>query len=86
MLIAVANCTVERTESLRPTPHSLAAMLLPYDLDWEVVVTNNGSTDHTDKVVKAFAGRPLVRRELEPQRGMIYFRNRAVDAANTLPV
>jgi glycosyltransferase involved in cell wall biosynthesis len=81
MLITVAICTLNRAESLRRTLDSLAAMQVPKDLDWEVVVVNNGSTDHTDIVIEAFAERLPIRREFELQRGHSSARNRALDAA-----
>ncbi len=80
MLITVAICTLNRAESLRLTLASLAAMRVPADLDWELVVVNNGCTDPTDEVIAGFAGRLPVRREFEPQRGVSNARNRAVDA------
>jgi glycosyltransferase involved in cell wall biosynthesis len=80
MLITVAICTLNHAESLRGTLESLAAMRLPDDLDWEVVVVNNGCTDHTDEIIRT-ADRLPIRREFEPQRGLSRARNRAVDAA-----
>ena len=81
MLITLAICTLNRAESLRRTLNSLAAMRVPDDLEWEIVVVDNGCTDHTDDVIAAFAGRLPIRREFEPQRGLSRARNRAVDAA-----
>lgn len=81
MLATIAICTLNHAESLRRTLESLAAMRVPDDLAWEVVVVNNGSTDHTEDVIAAFAGRLPLRREVEPQRGLSRARNRAVDAA-----
>ncbi len=81
MLITVAICTLNRAESLRLTLESLAAMRVVADLDWELVVVNNGCTDRTDEVIAGFAGRLPVRREFEPQRGVSNARNRAVTAA-----
>jgi glycosyltransferase involved in cell wall biosynthesis len=81
MLITVAICTLNHAESLRRTLESLAAMAVPDGLDWEVVVVNNGCTDHTDEVIAAFAGQLPLRRDMEPERGLSRARNRAVDAA-----
>ena len=81
MQITIAICTLNRAESLRRTLNSLAAMRLPEDINWEVVVVNNGCIDHTDTVIEAFADRLPIRRELEPQRGLSRARNRAVDVA-----
>lgn len=80
MLISIAICTLNRAESLRRTLESLTTMRQPSD-PWEVMVVNNGGTDHTDEVVAAFADRLPIRRECEPQRGLARARNRAVDAA-----
>ena len=81
MLITVAICTFNRAKSLRRTLESLASMRVPSHLDWELVVVNNGCTDHTDELLAAFVGRMAVRREFEPQRGISNARNRAIDAA-----
>src|ERR1700687_4230171 len=81
MLITVAICTLDRAESLRRTLDSLAAMGVPKDLDWEVVVVNNNCADHTDAVIEAFTDRLPLRREFEAQRGLSRARNHAVEAA-----
>lgn len=81
MLVTVAICTLNRAELLRRTLESLTSMRVPSDLDWEVVVVNNGSTDCTDDVIHSFTDRLPIRREFEPQRGLSRARNRAVDAA-----
>jgi glycosyltransferase involved in cell wall biosynthesis len=81
MFATVAICTWNRAESLRRNLDSLAKMRVPDDLPWEVVVVNNGCTDHTDEVIASYAGRLPIRREYEPRRGISHARNRAVDAA-----
>jgi glycosyltransferase involved in cell wall biosynthesis len=81
MLMTVAICTLNHAESLRRTLDSLAVMEVPKRLDWEVVVVNNGCTDHTEEVIAAFSGRLPLRREAEPERGLSRARNRAVEAA-----
>jgi glycosyltransferase involved in cell wall biosynthesis len=81
MFITIAICTLNRAESLRRTLASLAAMHVPDDLDWEVVVVNNNSADATDDVISSFAGRLPIRREFEMRRGLSSARNRAVDSA-----
>jgi glycosyltransferase involved in cell wall biosynthesis len=80
-LLTVAICTSNRAESLQRTLDSLAAMQVSNRIDWELVVVNNGCTDHTDRVIGSFADRLPIRREYEPQRGLSNARNRAVDAA-----
>ena len=81
MLVTVTICTLNHAESLRRTLESLAAMAVPDGLDWEVLVVNNGCTDHTDDVIAAFAARLPLRREVEPERGLSRARNRAVETA-----
>ncbi len=82
MFVTVAICTRNRAESLRRTLDSLAAMEVPNDLDWELVIVNNGSTDSTDEVIDEYACRLPLRRELEPQPGHSNARNRAIDATH----
>lgn len=81
MFITIAICTLNRAESLRRVLDSLVAMHVPKDLLWEVVVVDNGCTDHTDQVIASFAPRLPIRRESEPQGGIARARNRAVDVA-----
>jgi len=81
VLITVAICTFNRAESLRRTLDSLAAMRLPSDLAWEVVIVNNNSTDHTNDVIGEYFDRLPIRRECEPAPGHSNARNRAIDAA-----
>src|SRR5437764_7580197 len=81
VLITVAICTFNRAESLRRTLDSLAAMRLPSDLAWEIVIVNNNSTDHTNGVIDEYLNRLPIRREWEPHPGLSNARNRAIDAA-----
>jgi len=81
MFATIAICTLNRAESLRRNLESLARMRVPNDLRWEVLVVNNGCTDHTDDVISAYARCLPIRRESEPQRGISRARNRALDAA-----
>jgi glycosyltransferase involved in cell wall biosynthesis len=81
MLITVGICTFNRAESLRRTLNSLAAMEVPSDLGWELVVVNNNSTDHTDAVIRQDHGRLPIRWEFEKRPGHSNARNRAIDAA-----
>jgi len=81
MFVSIAVCTFNRAESLRRTLESLAAMRVPDDLDWEVVVVNNRCTDHTDSVIEGFSERLPIRREYEEQPGQSNARNHAIDTA-----
>lgn len=80
-MITVAICTFNRAESLYRTLASLAAMRVPGDLGWELVIVNNNCTDHTDSIIAAFETGLPVRREFEARQGHSHARNRAVDAA-----
>jgi glycosyltransferase involved in cell wall biosynthesis len=81
MFITVAICTFNRAESLRRTLDSLAAMQVPSDLVWELVIVNNNSVDHTDEVIGEYCDRLPVRREFESRPGLSNARNRAIDTA-----
>lgn len=81
LFLTVAICTFNRAESLRRTLRSLVALRVADHLDWEVVVVNNNCNDHTDNVIASFSDRLPIRREFEPQRGLSWARNRAVQAA-----
>jgi glycosyltransferase involved in cell wall biosynthesis len=82
MLVTVGICTYNRAESLRRTLDSLARMEIPDDIDWEIVIINNNSTDHTDEVIDEFRDRLPVWREFEPRPGKSNALNRAIDAAH----
>jgi glycosyltransferase involved in cell wall biosynthesis len=79
MLASIAICTLNRAPSLARTLESLVAMYPINEVEWEVVVVNNGCTDGTDEVIDSFATRLPIRRLLEPHGGLSRARNRAVD-------
>jgi glycosyltransferase involved in cell wall biosynthesis len=80
MFVTVAICTRNRAGSLRRTLESLAALQIPGDLTWEIVIVHN-STDHTDDVINKYLERLPVRRVLETRAGLSNARNQAVDTA-----
>lgn len=82
MKVTVAICTLNHADSLRRTLESLTTMSIPNELNWEVIVVNNGCTDNTDGVVGEFAGHLPLRLAVEPERGVARARNRAVDLAS----
>src|SRR5690349_5343504 len=81
MIITVAICTWNRAESLRRTLASLTLIRPPSTADWEVLVVNNDSVDHTDAVISEFSWQLPIRREFEPARGIARARNRVIDTA-----
>ena len=78
VIVSVAICTRSRAESLARTLESLCAMRCVLASDYEVVVVDNGSTDHTATVCKAFEARLPMRYFFEQQPGLSVARNRAI--------
>jgi glycosyltransferase involved in cell wall biosynthesis len=79
--ITVAIPTYNRADFLRQTLAGIAAQHFPRE-QFEVLVIDNNSTDHTRAVVAEFADvRPAPRHVLEPQQGLDYARNRAIAEA-----
>ena len=54
-MISVVVCTRDRAASLSRTLQSLGDMATPVSLEWELLVVDNGSRDHTRDVVTGFA-------------------------------
>ena len=81
MKITVIICTRNRAEQLRRTLESAAAMESPGHATWELLVVDNGSTDHTPQVVESFSGRLPVRCVSEPTAGLSNARNRGIAEA-----
>lgn len=79
--ITVAICTRNRAEQLGSVLLSAAAMRVPAGLDWEMLIVDNGSTDHTPAMIDGFADRLPIRRVAEPVAGLSNARNRAVAEA-----
>jgi glycosyltransferase involved in cell wall biosynthesis len=79
--ITVGICTWNRAESLRQTLDALTRLRLPPSRSWEVLVVNNNCSDHTDHVIRSFAGRLPLRRLHEPQPGKSLALNHAIREA-----
>lgn len=81
--VSVVVCTYNRAPSLAKTLDSLRQMSVPSDLDWELLVVDNNSTDNTRAVVMDFmrASGPNGRYVFEPKQGLCYARNRGVAEA-----
>ena len=80
MRFTVAVCTWNRAALLRQLLGCLARVRHAPG-DWEVLVVNNNSTDDTERVLDAFAGRLPLRRAFEPKQGHSHARNTAVREA-----
>jgi len=57
MKTTVILCTFNRCELLENALDSLARSVLPADVDWDVLVVDNNSTDRTADVIKSFCKR-----------------------------
>ena len=80
LAVSVLVPTKNRSELLEKTLRALLDQTRTPD---EILVVDNGSTDNTDKVVKAIAARhPQVRHFLEPRPGVVHARNSAIQQAD----
>lgn len=78
----VAVCTHDRARLLARTLASLAALEVPGDVEWEVVVVANACSDGTPDVLRRWEDRLPLRPLEEPRRGHSHARNRAVAEAD----
>ncbi|MCP3693328.1 MAG: glycosyltransferase family 2 protein [Planctomycetaceae bacterium] len=81
MDITVAICTWNRADLLNQTLTRLQQLVIPEDLQWEIVVVNNACTDHTPEIVTRHQEHLPLRMVMEPEPGLSCARNRAVQAA-----
>ena len=77
MRFTVAICTWNRAPLLSRVLEQLTCVRQPPG-EWEVLVVNNRSTDDTERVLDAFAGRLPLRRAFEPRPGLSHARNTAI--------
>jgi glucosyl-dolichyl phosphate glucuronosyltransferase len=79
----VILCTYNRADSLPAILESLAASQLPDSITWEILVTDNNSTDRTREVVDDFSHRypDRFRYLFEPRPGKCHALNTAVQNA-----
>ena len=80
MLVSVLLSTRNRADRLALTLESFSAIRLP-DVHWELVVADNGSSDHTVRVLEAWSNRLPLRHVDAPERGLSRGRNAAIAAA-----
>src|SRR5438445_13898566 len=77
--ISIVVCTQNRAEALRGALASLSE-LAKTNFTYEIVVIDNGSTDHTPQVVAAAAveAKHPLRGVSEPEKGIVPARNRGI--------
>ena len=81
LLLTVAIPTYNRADFLRQTLAGIALQVFPPG-QFEVLVIDNNSTDHTRAVVAEFAAaHPAPRHVLETKQGLDHARNRAIAEA-----
>lgn len=79
---SIIVCTYNRAESLRDTLRALRAQKTNPSCEWEVVVIDNNSKDHTRNVVEEVQREwPLLRYEFEQAQGLSHARNYGIAAA-----
>lgn len=79
---SIVVCSYNRAESLRDTIAALRLLRTPAGYDWEVIVVDNNSRDHTRAVVEqAQASWPRLRYEFEGAQGLSHARNRGLNCA-----
>ncbi len=80
--VSIAICTWNNAERLRITLDSLCKCAIPEGLQWEIVLVNNNSNDHTDCVVESFKDRLPLISLYEPKQGLSQARNRALSSTH----
>src|SRR6266852_3488848 len=81
MQITIAICTWNRADLLRQTLEGMTRLLIPPEIDWELVVVNNNSTDATATVISEAANRLPIHGRFEPRQGKSHALNLAASEA-----
>ena len=84
MNITVILCTYNRYESLAKALDSLAALVVPETVEWNVLVVDNNSSDGTRAIVERFCQRYPSRFHylFEPRQGKSYALNAGIHEAS----
>lgn len=80
MNVTAILCTYNRCESLAKALQNLAVSIVPENVEWEVLVVDNNSSDQTKAVVQGFSDRypGRFRYLFEPQQGKSYALNAGI--------
>jgi glucosyl-dolichyl phosphate glucuronosyltransferase len=80
MNISVIVCTYNRCRILTRTLNSVAVQQLPSEVEWEILVVDNNSSDRTRQVVEEVATRHpnRFRYVFEPRQGLSHARNAGI--------
>lgn len=80
-LISVLVCTRNRGAALADMLQSVVDMEVPADLNWELILVDNGSSDGTADVIDSFKARLPLNNIFEGTAGLSFARNTGVEAA-----
>lgn len=82
--VSIIICTKNRAESLRQTLVRMESVIAPRQETTELIVVDNGSTDHTRKVVESHkTNKYEVHYIWEPNGGQAHARNRGLSVAKS---
>lgn len=81
MHISVMVCTWNWADMLSRCLEHLSRQSIPDGVEWELIVVDNNSTDHTQSVIEGFSKKLPLRSFFEPQQGISFARNRAIEEA-----
>ena len=79
MKISVCICTWNRSRLLRNTLEYFQRMVVPEDIEWELIVIDNNSDDDTPTVIAEFSDSLPIRSFVEETLGHCAARNRAIE-------
>ena len=79
--VSVIICTRNRADSLARALNSFNHCQIPTAVNWELLVVDNNSTDHTEATVRAFQDKLPLRSVFEPLQGINHARNRGLAEA-----
>ena len=82
MQVSIIICTRNRAESLRPTLEPIGKVTVPRGWTVELLVVDNGSTDHTQAIInEARLDNMKLRQISEPRAGLSHARNTGMSVA-----
>jgi glycosyltransferase involved in cell wall biosynthesis len=79
--VSVVVCTRDRPDPLRALLDSVRGLDIPSDVEWELLVIDNGTGGAGSKLTDLYTGSLPIRRVHEPVGGLSHARNRGVKEA-----
>lgn len=81
MKVTVAICTWNRADLLDQTLEQMRELKVPEKVEWELLVVDNKSTDHTQAVLQKYSDRLPLIPLFESKQGHSHARNCAIEAS-----